>query len=506
MSRGGGQETLRLFASFVKRTMGLYFPAERLPELAQKMAAVGRRAGCSDPEKYLLGLMTTPLSSEKSEELAAALTIGETYFLRDPKSYRLFSEELLPALVAARRGGPKRLRIWSAGCSSGEEPYSIAILLARTLPDLADWEITLLGTDLNPQALERAREGVYRPWSFRNAPPWLREYFRQDEDGRYRIVPRIREMVRFEELNLADGRAFQRAGIGQGWDVIFCRNVLLYFDAKLIEQTVARFQAALADGGWLLVGPTEIDHAKVKGFACHHHEGAFVLQKAETAQPLTLRSIPAAPAGKTALAPAKSQPVPATSAPPAPFAPAESSPAGDSAARSAAQPGEELFAEALALYLKGHYRQAAELARSAAGEKWGEAFSLAARSYANIGSFPEARDCCEQAIACDRLKAGNHYLLSLILEQQGESEAAIRSLRDALFIDHDFLLAHFALGNLNRERGERREAERNFGNALRLLERRHPQEALPEAEGMTAGSLAQIIRGMLSQSGDSLGR
>ena len=150
-------ETLPLFARFIARTLGLHFTQERLPELEQKMASLGRQAGYADVEKYLLWLMSAPLSREQMETLACTLTIGETYFLRDPKSYQVLEEHLLPELIAARRTTDKTLRIWSVGCSSGEEPYSIAILLSRAIPDLESWKITLLGSDINPQVLERGR-------------------------------------------------------------------------------------------------------------------------------------------------------------------------------------------------------------------------------------------------------------------------------------------------------------------------------------------------------------
>src|SRR6185369_1638110 len=116
--------------------------------------------------------------------------------------------------------------------------------------------------------------------------------------------------------------------------------------------------------------------------------------------------------------------------------------------------------------------------------------------YANLGRLGEAQDYCRRALALDRLSVQNHYLLSVILEQLGEAGAAATALKHALFIDHDFLLGYFALGNLCRQAGDRREAERNFANALRLLEKKDPHEVLPEAEGLTAGRLAQMIRAM----------
>ncbi|ACH39043.1 protein glutamate methyltransferase CheR associated with MCPs of class 40H, TPR domain-containing [Citrifermentans bemidjiense Bem] len=471
-------EAMHKFAHMVTTKLGLHFPPERLAELARKMAPLAKDAGWEELDGYLHWLMSQPLSLEQTKALALALTIGETYFLRDPKSYRAFQQHLLPKLLAAK-GSDKSLKIWSAGCSSGEEPYSIAILLTRALADLADWKVTLLGTDINPQALERARCGTYSKWSFRNAPGWLMNYFTQLPDGNYQIEPHIRKMVRFAHLNLVDPgeKTWSQA---QGMDFIFCRNVMLYFHPEQIRETVARLHAALNDGGWLFLGPTEVDHQALEGFTCLHCDGTLVLQK----RPLPAKAQLSALSGPAVAAPS-------------PFSAqlwSEGAEPGSARKDEAAAEAESPLERAFALYSAGNYEEAARMAMStpASADK-AEALALAARSYANIGRFDPARDCCEAAVALDRLSAPNHYLLSIILEQQGDGEGAVRSLRNALYVDHDFLLGWFALGNLCRQRGELREAEQSFANALRLLQRRDPHEVLPEAEGMTAGRLMQLI-------------
>ena len=540
--KGGLPTTLALFAKFIARIMGLHFTEERHLELSQKMAAVAKDAGFSDLEQYLLWLMSAPLSREQLETLASALTIGETYFLRDPGSYQILEQQLLPGLVARRRGSDQALRIWSAGCSTGEEPYTLAIILSRVIPDLANWNISLTGTDINPQALERGRQGIYGSWSFRNAPPWLMDYFTRLDDGRFQVIPRIRALVRFEHLNLADAGSGPEGSGTSFLDLVFCRNVMLYFEQIQIERTMRRFHAALREGGWLFVGPTEVDQSLMKGFTCQRFTGALVLRKgADQAHgaaahpsaagrlpsphrlPSAAGAVPAAsapaPLGAAtadaaasqlppALPPAEmSRPAPATAA----GNPGGAVPRADASASAPSRAGEpagerhpaaaDCHPEAFALYQAGNYQQVADRVRRAldAGPQPAATLALGARALANLGRFSEARELCEQAIASDRLSAESHYLLSIILEQQGELAAAIGSLKQLLFIDHDYLLAYFALGNLYRQEGSRRESERNFANALRLLERQDPHEVLPEAEGMTAGHLARIIRSMTEE-------
>ncbi|TGU72689.1 tetratricopeptide repeat protein [Geomonas terrae] len=499
MAESQTSATLQLFAAFVAKELGLHFRKERFSELAQKMATLAQQEGVEDLERYLLQLMSVPLGKDRLRLLASALTIGETYFLRDPKSYQVLEEQVLPGLVAARRRGNRTIRIWSAGCSTGEEPYSIAIILSRVLRDTTGWKITILGTDLNEHALERARLGVYGKWSFRNAPGWLMNYFSQRPDGSFEIANGIREMVRFGHLNLAED-ADTPSPIAGGADVIFCRNVMLYFHEEQIEKTVARFRAALRPGGWLFMGPTEVDHHKVEGFTCHIFDGALALKRSEPRQKATRAEfrVPAdAPApqpgahpgrvvGRTVTSAAGKQP---------PANKTAGGPELHAAPASADAPqGPDLLQQALSLFDTGAYEKAAEVAL--AGAQHAEHLALAARCHANLGRYDEARELCERSIRLERLNPHSHYLLSMIREQTGDEEGAVTSLKHALYLDHDYLLAYFALGNLFRKRGERQEAEQSFGNALRLLQRLDPNEAIPDTEGMTAGMLIHLIKGI----------
>ncbi|HJV67365.1 MAG TPA: CheR family methyltransferase [Geomonas sp.] len=531
MSVRGTGETIRLFARFVERSLGLHFPDERFGELESKLAPLCRQAGFAELRKYLLWLMAAPLSPGQLATLASALTIGETYFLRDPNSFRALEERLLPELVAARRAEGRTLRIWSAGCASGEEPYTIAILLSRAIPDLDQWRLSLLGTDLNPQALERARRGVYSQWSFRNAPDWLMDYFTLRSDRRYQISSRIREMVSFSQLNLAEPGAVAGLTAAGRMDIIFCRNVMLYFDPRRIASTMAAFHEALAEGGWLFVGATELNYAKVPGFCCRQVGGALLLQKLAAGEAQAAAQGPKGTPAPRRLSAALSRGAagagyPAGAGLPAAGGGAPAGPAAGRPARGAASAGTakashpagndgregaaagagpadwgEEHAEALRLYRAGRYQDAAERGERAAvagpAARRADSLLLAARAYANLGSLQPARECCERALACERLLAPGHYLLSVILEQQGELEGAARSLKNALFIDHDYLLAYFALGNLHRLKGEWQEAERQFATALTISERRPADQVIEDAEGLTAGGLAQLIRAML---------
>jgi chemotaxis protein methyltransferase CheR len=496
MSGAPHEKTLERFNRYIATTMGLHHKEARLPELAQKIAAVSGEFGYDDPEACMLWLMSAPLSREQQETLARAFTIGETYFFRDRPSYQALEERILPELIEKRRTGERNLRIWSAGCSSGEEAYSVAILLSRIIPDLESWNITLLATDINPRALEKGRQGVYGQWSFRDAPPWLMGYFDKRKDGRYAINPRIKRMVQFACLNLAEDSYPALVTNTNAMDIILCRNVMLYFEPAIIRQVIARFHDALLDDGWLFVSPTEIAHCVFDGFARHQFPGAFAFRKGEETSGRDGFGAFAPMAEVTAFPPFTEQPPQASpAAPPPPAAHASAGAAVDEGRPHVTASPDGLFQEACALFQQGHYEPAADKARELLATRPGaDVRELLARSYANLGRLAEARQFCEEALAADRLRAYPHYLLAIILQEQGLPEEAAVALKRALYVDHDFLLAHFALGNLNLQAGRKTEAQRNFANALQLLEGWDPHQVFPDAEGMTAGRLAEIIR------------
>ena len=187
----------------VETHMGLGFPRDRWSVLHRALKRGASALGFKDVRSFVQWLLEWPFAEKRSEVLAPLLTVGETYFFRDPLLFEALEKHMLPRLLQARRTNGHRLTIWSAGCATGEEPYSLAILLDRIVPDPNQWEITVLGTDINESFLERAGTGLYTEWSFRNIPQEIKQrYFRQK--GRdFEIIPRIRERVRFSYLNLA---------------------------------------------------------------------------------------------------------------------------------------------------------------------------------------------------------------------------------------------------------------------------------------------------------------
>ncbi|HEY3124499.1 MAG TPA: CheR family methyltransferase, partial [Thermoanaerobaculia bacterium] len=223
-------DLLARLSEIVAERTGLHFPPERAADLQRGIESAAREFGFEETDACMRWLLSAPLARAQIEILASNLTVGETYFFREKRAFEVIEEHVLPELIRLRRGGEQRLRCWSAACCSGEEPYSIAISLRKGLPDLADWDVTILGTDINPRFLHEASGGVFGQWSFRNAPAGFKErHFKETGDGRWEILPEIRKMVRFFHLNLAEDVYPSLLNNTNAVDLIFCRNVLIYF-------------------------------------------------------------------------------------------------------------------------------------------------------------------------------------------------------------------------------------------------------------------------------------
>jgi chemotaxis protein methyltransferase CheR len=182
--------------------------------------------------------------------------------------------------MRARGEHARRLRVWSAGCATGEEPYSIAISINKVVPAVQDWHVTLLATDINPRFQQTALEGLYREWSFRDTPPWIKaQYFSRQPGGRLAILPAIQRMVTFAYLNLVDDVYPSLLTNTTAMDVIFCRNVLMYLAPEQAKKVVHRLHHALADGGWLIVSPSETSQALFASFQTVNLPGAILYRK-----------------------------------------------------------------------------------------------------------------------------------------------------------------------------------------------------------------------------------
>jgi chemotaxis protein methyltransferase CheR len=471
---------LQAFSDFLAQRIGLFFPPPRWPDLLRGLARAAPAFGFPELEPCVRWLMRSELSRQQVEILASQLSVGETYFFREPGVFAALENDILPPLIAARRAAGRSLRLWSAGCCTGEEPYSLAILLERLIPDLADWSVSILATDINPDFLAKAKRGHYSEWSFRAAPAWLKaQCFETPAAGRYVLAPRLRRLVHFDYLNLAEDAYPSVVNHTNGIDIVLCRNVLMYFEASAAAAVARKLHRALVEGGCLIVSPTETSATIFPQFTTQHFPDAIVYRKSEPPSPMPAPAPPFVwPDAALAAAP---EPLPETppSAPNHTRAPATPPPATP-------------YQTALAAYALGDYERVAALLAEPAGDD-ARALALLARASANQGRLTDASRWCEAAVAANKVDPGLRYLLASVLDEQGLAAPAVAALKQALYLDQDFILAHYALGNLYRRLEHPVLARRHFSHARQLLRQLPSGAALPDAEGLSAGRLAEII-------------
>jgi chemotaxis protein methyltransferase CheR len=476
---------LLLLSDFLSHHIGLHFPLSRHADLERGIGAAAVAFGFDDPEACVHWLLSTPeLSRSQIETLASEFTVGETYFFRERPTFDALETKVLPELLQSWAAN-RRLRIWSAGCSTGEEAYSLAMVLARLIPDLSLWDIFVQGTDINPHSLEKAAAGIYTPWSFRDCPEGITErFFRKLDRGRLEIAPEIRKMVEFSHFNLVEDAYPALSSQTSGLDLILCRNVLMYFSLAQAKKVIARLHRCLREGGWLVVSSAEASHVLFESFTTVNFPGAILYRKdRHPAPPIALadaawyRELPP-------LLPASVGSYPGGDSPSIPLPEFTTQPENPPSPSGT----NEAFVDE-----RSDGLQKPPEAPPPQPTGGANAMMLRARTLADQGRLVEALEWCDKAIREDKLDPCSHYLRGTILQEQGQAVEAALAFKRAVYLNHDFVLAYFALGNLERAMGRVREAQKHFANVKRLLENYRLEDVLPEAEGMTAGRLIEIV-------------
>lgn len=493
-------------ASIITARIGLHYPAARYSELSKRLAAAAEELSLA-PDSFTASIVSNSLSSQQWDVLADHLTIGETYFFREMRTLEVLEAHVLPAVAqeAARLG--RGVRIWSAGCCTGEEPYTLAIMLHRA----GLWQpgsSILLATDLNPRFLEQARLGVYRQWSFRGAPNWLLTYFSRhgeasNGDGAeslasqvLQIRAEIRKMVRFEWLNLAAGN-WPRDFVGN-FDLIVCRNVLIYFDSTTIRLVAQRFADCLAPHGWLATAPAEAAHVMdLNILTPSRQRGALLFQRKEEVvgvSPHAALQVPAAAASLN---------VPATplgdedslSGAGAMEATSPSGHAADAPLAWSAQAVEQAIEKNrldMAIHMLKHTQ-----AGDGLGGAWPSLVARLAERLADNDRLDEAAYWVQQGLGRASLDAQLHHLHGVICRAAGDAAGARQAWRKALYVEPDRYLTRYLLMMLEHEEGELQSVETHGRTLLSQLQAMPAEEQVPHGEGLSVARLRELVENAL---------
>jgi chemotaxis protein methyltransferase CheR len=409
---------------------GLSFYTDRDEPLTKLVAERISVLGLRNCASYAEFLAYGETGCAEMDVLIAQLTIGETYFFRDEEQFAAIRDVIVPDILARKRCS-KQLLIWSAGCATGAEPYSLAILLARELGDrISGWQINIHATDLNRGFLLQAAEGKFRAGALRSTSDEVKRECFVKEGLTWTIHPRYKQWISFHQMNLMDGEFSTSFPAGIEFDLILCRNVMIYFSREANRRLIGQFHRTLGAEGWLVVGAVESNMDNLKIFRSVSAAGARLFQKT----PLVGGPVEAAP---------EADPDPGSNS-----APAAPAPSGDSPDDSP----QVVLADLDGL-----------------------------RRLADHGDWQGAAEYGKQLLSQNGLNAEVHFYHALIFEKLGIADEPEISLRHAIYLDRKFALAHYHLGLALSRGGQTAVAARCFGNVLKVL------AGLPDLALVTAG-------------------
>jgi chemotaxis protein methyltransferase CheR len=421
---------------------GLAYYADKDADLARRISHRLSSLGMRDCASYL-DILRNPLSGPSElDALIAEITIGETYFFRHQEHFDALRDLVIPDLIA-RNPARRSLRIWCAGCADGPEPYSLAIVLKRDLAHhLFGWDVTILGTDINRHCLARAREGKFEEWALRSTPEDLKRSCFRKEGRLWSIAPEYKEWVSFQYHNLVENSFPSLLNNLTCFDLIVCRNVMIYFGPDLMQRMIGRFHDCLVPGAWLLVGPSEPNMTYFSSFRAVNAPGTTLYQKPDAGLvgqdgvPRQIVNRPTCDGADATDRPINNRP------------------------QDTILPDKTTLADV--------------------------------RRRADQGDWESAARLCEQLLKKDNLNSVVHFYHALILGQMRREAEAKKSLRRAIYLDRQFVLAHYYLGLFLQSQGDSRQAARSFENALDLLRSRRNTDVLADADGITVAELTKL--------------
>ena len=498
-------ERIGKLADMVRRNYGLDFSMERWNDLRSAVVHFHKENKLfSTAAESLEYILSPEARSQDIEQFINGLTIGETFFFRDIKALQVLEYEILRKLNGKGSGINGAIRMWSTACATGEEPYTLAMICRR-----CGLKVEIFGTDIDSRALIKAREGCYRRWSFRSEDNGFRDiFFRKVGANAYLIDSTIKNMVNLSRLNLMD--ASVPASLAD-MDIVLCRNVLMYFSKKGVNGVLDKLWDCLSPGGWLIATPSESALLTSYGkFEAVNVAGVLLFRKNEQYKPQSLTfstdfsqeiSDPQPPlsGGFPTVEPSDENSFPLEKN--YGFAKPEPGDIKEETTSASAEDGDGdiLLEQAHMLREKGDLSGAVEAYRKILDHNYGRTLCLSAllgiaELKVDSGFTDEACVWCEKALELDRVNPRAHFLLGQISLQQGDRDRAVSEMRNAVFLDSGFIMAHVLLGNIYFENSDNSAALRHFRIALQELGKMDQDEQVPFSDSRTAGRLQEMVR------------
>ena len=477
-------EEFQRFRDWIHNQSGIYLEDNASDSLRISLAARATRLGFLEYDEYFNVLSR---NEEEFKELMNLVTINETSFFRFPGQFDALRDRVIPEILENKPRTSRSFRVWSAGCSTGEEPYSIAMTLLDSALKNRDTRTEIIGTDVSTAALDRAKAAVYPAKALASLPQNIVQRWFEPVAGGHRPNPQVRDAVMFSYCNLIEEP--YPPVFSANWDIIFCRNVTIYFRPESTRRVIDNFCNSLNPGGYLFVGHSETltsisdrfesvevggvflyrkPPAKPRIFGSRLPTGSTRRERTPRVDPLQSRKSEHGTVSRGDLRRATAEETRSRRA-----ARAVPVPVPEPTSADNGEPGEveELVAEARHLLEIGEPARARSVADLALAKDKRHIGGLLARAHANAdtGDIEAAIADASEALRVDSMLASGHYILGIIYLRQNDIPKALDEFKRTIYISQDFVLAHFNMANLYRAREAFDDACREYENSLKAL-------------------------------------
>ena len=483
-------------SELINSTTGLHFPEDKFTDIERAVRYILKENNFKSVNDLLLWIKSKENDADKVDLITKYFTVGETYFFRDRNVINALNETILPEIIQRKYKKDRRIKVWSAASSTGEELYTLAILIEELLKDKSGWEIELMGSDINKEFLAKAKKGIYTKWSIRGDEfPVLNDYVTPLPNNLFEVNHLIKSRVKFFHLNLKSNNYPSQKNDLNSVDLILCRNVLMYFDDKTKADVVNKLRKTLDKDGWIIFSPFDLNDENKKLFITVSAEDTVVYRVSDSINnntPIQNKNELNSIANTTLLHIKK----PKVSTIKHEKKTSNTLNCKQIISKRAIRDYDEIHR----LYEKGKYGdiiklyESKELEPEMGGTKATNFYLTLLKSYANLGLKSGFENTVSEALKMNKTSAEIHYVCGSIYKEFNELQKSVYHLKKALYLNHDFIMAEFMLGLNYRAIGDAANAKRCFRNINKMLKSEDNNSTLDFSEGLKVIDIKSIVQ------------
>lgn len=513
------------FIDLIAKQTGIEVRSQNMRTFKENIELRVKELRLQSPEAYYNLLANPTVESEREwQEFVCLMTNKESYFFRDKGQIALLSNHILPELIE-RKKSTRSIRICSAGCSTGQEPYSIAILLQQLLPDIERWQIKIYGIDINKESLAVAQQGNYNEWSFRVVQDDIKQRYFRKVNNEYYLNEDIKKMVKFRRVNLVKDMFPSDDSDISDMDLVICRNVFIYFVELAIIRVLEKFYNTLQPFGYLMTGHAEVAQENLKRFQTKLFPESIIYQRpSESLQNLgqgfqdythfpNQVKTPNFTFNSQNTTPIKNIQQPLTS----PFSFSSSAtikpqnstvkkveqiqPKIDTQDKTKQPESKDQYLQEILDFIKqkSYFLAIPRLEKILAKSPYNsQAHCLLGEIYANMGKYKEAIESCNNAISADSLITKPYYLLGQIADEQGNLAQAKQYFNKVIYLDPNAVYAYYKLANIYQQEGNYERRKKMQQSTLKILQSMPENTLIPEINNMKVSDLIAELENKLN--------